>query len=688
VNAGNMSSDEHRPWSLVGRFASLSAWAGLLGGMLEAVYLLKYPLTPCLLKPSINYVILFLAPLVDGAVAGLAGLGFGLVITTASGQYAARWLLQAVRTYWAVVLTSAISLLGVVAAKALLGGSRAFHLLLELGVILILGSIAYILGKSFSLRILSVTLGIIFALLLACLGIYCLRPSFLATAAAAGPEASAGKPNIILITLDTVRADHLSLYGYSRATTPNLDKWAQQGVVFENAIAPSSWTLASHASMFTGLLPHQHGADRVNPWDRSRWTLAEVLRSWGYATAGFTSNLYYGEGGWGMDQGFDLYDDDSTSVRHNLRALIFGEKVLQPLYDRWMRPDYFDRRNAREINQDVVRWLEHAAPRPYFLFINYFDAHDPYFTPHPHAAAFGDAPAAVIKETQSAYMTESTAHLSAPMRASLVASYDYCLAFLDETVGELLDSLARLPGWEKTIVIITSDHGEAIGEHDTYGHGRTLYREVLRVPLIILGPTIPRDVRIAHLAETRQLFSTVLRFGGKDDLTFRRTSLQRFWTPGYQTVESDGSAISEATLGFRSQGDAAIVSLSSEGWHYLRRSGGEEELFDLTKDPGEQVNLAQSPESMSTVEELRGRLRSTAAASLHPWPRPQYLSALDGPQRPFVNYAASLARSVFGSPGPSPEAGEAQADLPPKASRASQRPHKADEDLIRSLPYH
>jgi arylsulfatase A-like enzyme len=437
--------------------------------------------------------------------------------------------------------------------------------------------------------------------------------------------------------------------------------------------------------MFTGLLPHQHGADRANPWDRSRWTLAEVLRSLGYATAGFTSNLWYGDGGWGMDQGFDLYDDDSTSVRHNLRELALGKMILQPLFYHWVRPDYFDRRNAHEINQDVVRWLEQPARRPYFLFINYFDAHDPYSAPHPSSAAFGDVRDDVIKAAQSAFMTESTAHLSAPERASLVTSYDSSVAFLDRSVGDLLEYLSRRPGWENTIVIITSDHGEAIGEHDTYGHGRTLYREVLHVPLIIWGPTVPAGVRINHLAETRQLFSTLLRFGGKDDLTFRRTSFQRFWTPGYQAMESDGSAISELTLRSRSRGGESMVSLSTKEWHYLRRSGGEEELFDLSKDPGEQMDLVQSPESASVLQAMRLRLWAAAAASPRPWSRPQYLSALDEPRHPFVNVAALLAMGSAGSPM---GVGDAQADLPPKVPRLLPRPPPADEDLMQSLPYH
>ena len=184
--------------------------------------------------------------------------------------------LQAVRTHWLVVLALAISSISLVVAKALMGSLSASHLLLRAAVVLVGGLIAFRLGSSLSLKVASVTLGGIFTLLLAGLGKYCLRPSFHAVAAAAGPESSTSKPNIILITLDTVRADHLSLYGYARQTTPNLGKWARRGVVFDNAIAPSSWTLASHASMFTGLLPHQHGADWTNPWDSGRWTLAEV----------------------------------------------------------------------------------------------------------------------------------------------------------------------------------------------------------------------------------------------------------------------------------------------------------------------------------------------------------------------------------------------------------------------------
>ena len=678
-----MGNDKHRPWSLTARYASMGAWAGLLGGMLEAANLARYPHLPFL---RVNYAIWFLAPLIDGTVAGLVGLGFGLVIMRPSDRRVGRWLIQTVRRYWVAVSAFAISIVGLVVAKILMDSPSPLHVLIKAGVILIVGLVAYQLGNSFSLKNLGVTLGSIFALMLAGLGVYCIRPSFRAIAAAAGPETGTGKPNIILITLDTVRADHLSVYGYPRLTTPNLDKWAQRGVVFENAIAPSSWTLASHASMFTGLLPHQHGADWANPWDGGRWTLADVLRLRGYVTGGFTSNLWYGEGGWGMDQGFELYDDDSTSVRHSLRALIFGARLLQPFYYRWVRPDYFDRRNAREVNKDVFFWLQNRAQRPFFLFINYYDAHDPYFAPHPYAGLFGDAPPAVIEETRTTFEIGGPTQVSPQDRAALIAAYDNCLAYMDHSVGELLESLSHLPGWGNTVVIITSDHGEGFVEHGTLSHGLSLYREVLHVPLIAFGPHVPKGLRIPQGVATQGLFSTVLELAGAGVPPLYRTSLQRFWTPGFLRDQTDESVVSELVPKFRLAGLSPLISLTTKEWQYIRSARGKEELYYWPADTTEQVNLANSAEYRQVREELHARLLTLVSDSLRPWRRPQYLFALAEPGRAFVPDGPGASVPGFRSALSSVPIGTEQAFFPTKESAASRKP-PPDKDLLESLPY-
>ena len=135
--------------------------------------------------------------------------------------------------------------------------------------------------------------------------------------------------------------------------------------MFENAIAPSSWTLPSHASIMTGLLPHQHGADWQSPVWGNPWTLAGILHSKGYEAAAFNANLYYGYAGWGLQPGFEFYDDDSFSVRHNLVSTLAGEILLQPSYSLWVRPDRLDRRSAEQVNQEVFCWFQHKPELPF-----------------------------------------------------------------------------------------------------------------------------------------------------------------------------------------------------------------------------------------------------------------------------------------------------------------------------------
>ncbi|MFZ0959521.1 MAG: sulfatase [Terriglobia bacterium] len=537
------------------------------------------------------------------------------------------------------------------------------------------------MGRLLPLKTLSVLLAVVFVVSLLGVGVYAIRPSIYRARVAAIRPASAGKPNIILITLDTVRADHLSLYGYPRRTTPGIDKWARQGTVFENAIAASSWTLPSHASIFTGLLPHQHGADAAKPLDPSWWTLGDVLGSRGYETAGFTSNLDYGELGWGMGNGFEFYDDDSTSVRHNLRNLLLGSLILQKPYSMYVQPGPMDRRDARQINRDVLRWFQHRSPKPFYLFINYFDVHDPYLLPGHSPSRFGQVSPWLIRRIGSDLGEYGKGHISAEDTETLITSYDNCLAFLDASVDELLNSLSRLPGWDNTIVIITSDHGEAFGEHGAYGHGNSLYREEVHVPLVILGPHVPSGFRVSRLVGIQEIFETVLELSGMDNPPFQRASLQRFWRPG-----SDPGHFDEFVLSELSQ---TGISLTTPEWQYLRDSQGNEKLYHWVSDPEEKYDVSKSPEYQNMLRDLQIQLGATVTNSVRPWKGRDYLSALGGSER----FWAEVARM---SPDPDsisahplrPPMGTSQAFFPRRGSTSTQRPPSADQELLRSLPYH
>jgi arylsulfatase A-like enzyme len=673
------------PTPSIGRYTAVGVLGGLLIGALEGGYRYKYPSPPVLLTPNVSYVILFLGPLLDALAGGLLGFVTGFVVVSRNRIWRPIALGLGIGLVTMLVLAVAIDPRNVALA---LVGETPRHFIRTMGVgMLLAGAVAFIAGRLLPLRTLSGLLAGVCVLLLVGVGAYALRPSMHRSEIAAKTAGPVDGPNIILITLDTVRADHLSLYGYPRRTTPSIDTWARQGVVFENAIASTSWTLPSHASIFTGLLPHQHGADWVKPLDPSWWTLAEVLASRGYETAGFSSNLGKAWRGLGMGNGFALYDDDSTTVRHNLRSLLLGSMLLQSLYKKYVHPDDLDRRNAGQINRDVLRWFHRRSPRPFFLFINYFDAHAPYLPPPKYASRFGYVSSGHEDNIESVIdRANDHADLSAEDTRFLITNYDNCLAYLDNSVGELLDSLSHLPGWDNTVVIITSDHGEGFGEHGTYSHGHDLYREVLHVPLLILGPTIPAGHRISHVVGIQELFETVLQLAGMNNPPFARASLQRFWRPGLDPGYLDESVVSELIPQLRSP---APISLTTPEWHYLNNAVGNEELYHWGSDPIEKVNLAKSPEYQKVLRDLQTRLRATIDESLRPWTGMEYLAALGESERTLAS-AARLSPQLGSSSPHSPgiPIGTSQTFFPHRALTLTQHPPIPEEELLRSLPYH
>ncbi len=688
-------------WEVVRRFTAAGASVGLLVGICEAVFLHTTPHTPALQEPDVQYVVFFLAPLVN--LAGFGVLGLGLGVAAAWGRSANPWrissLLAAGLGVTGAFVASLVQLHHVGLRRVVEPENLPLPLACCFGVFaLALPALKLSWSRLAPLfspkpsrlfghmaRILFWTMAIAVAGLI----------SFLATessrlASAHDARAKPGRqPNIVLISLDTVRADHLSTYGYPRPTTPHIDRLAGQGVLFENAFSPASWTLPSHAAMFTELLPHQHGADWFRPLDAGPSTLAEVLRSLGYETAGFNSNLYYGQKGWGLAQGFEIYEDNGSSLRHNLAATHMARVLFQPLYERFDTYDALPRRNAGEVNRGVLRWFRQRSTRPFFLFINYFDAHEPYFAPPPYDRRFGQVPDAVQRKVRP--MIDDEERFPWPLteeeKSSLIAGYDNCLAYLDSEVGQLLRFLADSPGWSHTVVIITSDHGESFGEHGRYSHGRDLYRETLQVPLIILGPGIPAGLRIPHIARIREIFPTILGFALDHDSSFARYSLCRYWTPGFRPEPFDEMVVSELNPFFHETGRPLAISLMTAEWHYLHHSSGRRELYRWPTDPEESLNLSELPEYEGTLQALHQQLYEYVGLSFRPWHGPEYLFALDRP--PDYSY---LLDTTFGL--------KLQTSLPPHLSRvgacqavlapahpAPRQLQPEQRDLIKSLPY-
>jgi hypothetical protein len=551
---------------LVTRYAILGALLGLLVGVSEGISLYRTPRPVVLLSRDTSYVIFFLAPLLDAAVGGVLGSLAGLL--AASRFVRVRWLTRLLSTPFAPVLVlRACGALAIV-AMGLWGTDPPYHLMVRAATIFLiaLGILLIDREKRLPLKPLGLALAALVGLMLAGVGIYALRPSSQASVPTGGPRGPKGKPNIVLVVLDTVRADHLSLYGYHRPTTSHLDGWAKRGVVLENAIAPAPWTLASHASMFTGLLPRQHGADWAVPLDGSPWTLAEVLKSEGYETVAFNANFGYGLKGWGYDRGFGVYADNIPSIRHNLVRTYLGRNLLDRFYKQLLRYEPIERRNAEEVNNDIFSWLRHRPARPFFLFINYFDAHDPYLPPAPYDEKFGRIATPLLKKTRKLCYAQPGEQVPAQDVRTIISAYDNSLAYLHQSLDDLLQQLQHSRVLDNTIVIITSDHGEGLGDHQRFGHASGIYREVLHVPLLFFGPGIPQGLRLQHIAGTRELFPTVLDLVSPGQAPFHRRSLSRFWRPAFQPDDSDGFVVSELAYYSGLNSIPTSISLFTPQW--------------------------------------------------------------------------------------------------------------------------
>lgn len=306
-------------------------------------------------------------------------------------------------------------------------------------------------------------------------------------------------PNVLIISLDTLRADHLGCYGYSRDTSPNLDAIAKQSFVFEECIAPSSWTLPSHATMFTGLSPASHGAYAFStPRLRdSCTTISELARDAGYLTAAFTEGAYVG-GQLGMYQGFDLYSNGRPT----------GPKTQGAV---------------EETFGNGLAWMERYREQPFFMFLHTYEIHWPYYSPQHFANKFTAAPIDPVQFTEDIGKNDFSGAgfmviTNDPgQRRDIVDLYDGGIAHTDAVLGNLFARLKSSGLLENTIVVITSDHGEGFWEHGLASHGTMLYREVLHVPLIIRLPgKNPPSGRVSGLVALADLFPTLLERLGID----------------------------------------------------------------------------------------------------------------------------------------------------------------------------
>jgi arylsulfatase A-like enzyme len=427
-------------------------------------------------------------------------------------------------------------------------------------------------------------------------------------AVSALPPASSKPPNVLLIVLDTVRAQSLGWYGYPRPTSPQFDRLAQRGVCFKRAISTCSWTLPSHASMFTGHFPHRLSTGEGKPLDATYPTLAEILAARGYMTAGFAANTFCCSREFGLARGFVHYENYRVSagqaiISTSLGRTARGKLRLGELLD---TDKNFGRTNAERLNRDFLRWLSnHKDGRPFFAFLNYFDAHAPYLPPLDFALRF--AP------------TRPRGHLTPAIYEALPGeaiqelnnAYDGAIAYLDHHLGLLFDELETDGRLQNTLVIITADHGEQFGEHGLVDHGNSLYMTLLHVPLVILPPsTAPHGVVVEEWVSLRDLAATVLAVTGMESMSpLPGQPLTRYWDSAARAISVDNEALlAEVDVEEPNHAGTALgpmKSLVSGGLHYIKYADDTEELYEVETDPGENSNLATSDEGRRMANRFR-----------------------------------------------------------------------------------
>jgi arylsulfatase A-like enzyme len=416
--------------------------------------------------------------------------------------------------------------------------------------------------------------------------------------------------NVVFVSLDTTRRDHLSAYGYERDTSPSLRRLAEAGVLFENAIATHTNTAPSHASMFTGLYPGNHGIDQNGrPLADGVTTLAEVLGGHGFATAAFVS-------GWTLNRhtqlqrGFDVFEDDFAARRRAERTLALA-----------------------------LPWLRERveAAEPFFLFVHFFDPHYPYNPPGEYARRF-------LPEDVEAFGTDLNGRdpglktswgLTSAEYEELVSRHDGEIAYADHHVGLLMDELDQLGVARDTLVILTADHGETLDERAwIFDHGGRAYDEQIRVPLIIRLPAERHaGKQIASQVSHVDLMPTILsalrlpvpeELTGKSllELMKRETDADRS-RPAFSHARPEPARIPEVSEPLTRAGLVSTVRLPGiKLIEYPKPDGGwYPQLFDLDQDPGETRNLAEArTEQVAALHQLLERWRAATGGDRVPPP--------------------------------------------------------------------
>ena len=462
-------------------------------------------------------------------------------------------------------------------------------------------------------------------------------------------------PNIVLAVMDSARAKNISCYGYHKETTPHIDRIAEDSSIYENAIASAPWTVPSHASLFTGAYSRKHNAHSKNKYLDDRYaTLQGTLEKHGYETIGISSNIWLSESFgftrgfsefkhvWQLFQGVDNAEiGDAWRSARGLRASLSsvwkalgdnafsrGSALLKSGFNRVYDQHFFTRYDsgARRINKIAKKWISQriGGERPFYMFINYMDTHGAYDAPEPYKFMYLPAGVDKRKATQVANMGHweyvmGGYELDGSEHKTLEAMYNGELAYTDYRVNELCDFLSDKGILENTLLIITSDHGDELGEHNLLYHSLCLYDTILRVPLIIRYPEFfKRGAAIKEQVQLLDIFPTILDMLGlhedmsdMDGRSFLGGSQREIAIAEYFGFHRTVERIKELFPGLNhdvlEKYDRRLKVIRTNEHKFIQVPNDTDELYDLNSDPGEQRNIIHEKEEIA--EELRGKLK-------------------------------------------------------------------------------
>lgn len=403
------------------------------------------------------------------------------------------------------------------------------------------------------------------------------------------PDLSCRECNIILVSIDTLRADHLGCYGYSRPTSPNVDRFCTESVKYDQAIAQAPSTTPSHGSILTSMIPSSHGAFRTRKRKLSPavLTMAEILQGEGFRTASFNGGAQL-DAKFGFDRGFEVYQSMTGDALDNDDFTLQVDKGID--------------------------WIKQHRDQRFFLFLHSYDIHHPYH-PTPEdltlfSASYSGPLSIPINATVLSKINHKELDMSEADRQFIIDAYDGEIKGMDAGFGRLLEFLAAAGLKDDTILIFTSDHGEEFGEHGKMGwHSHTLFDELLHVPLIIrfprgqfAGTSIPAQVRSIDILPT-----ALELLGVKRDPSFQGLSLIPLVTGEQQTLDDD-RAISQRD----SSRPVPPTSLRRTKWKYHRKK-----LYDLAADPAEKVDVSgQHPEILAKMRsEIEDALKDSGSTT-------------------------------------------------------------------------